>query len=123
MGIRWPFLTDLVGVSFKGLIPENGYSLHQDFDAILILNPADTRITRVCDTLRAGDEVTGPEVVRKLQKLGFVVDHVTGSHVILIGSDGQRTVVPVHGARALRRGTLHAICNQVGVTEEQMRRL
>ncbi|MHB1954840.1 MAG: type II toxin-antitoxin system HicA family toxin [Sulfobacillus sp.] len=67
--------------------------------------------------------MTGPEVVRKLQKLGFVVDHVTGSHVILIGPDGQRTVVPVHGARDLRRGTLHAICKQVGVTEEQMRRL
>ncbi|MCY0879650.1 MAG: type II toxin-antitoxin system HicA family toxin [Firmicutes bacterium] len=67
--------------------------------------------------------MTGLQVVRKLQKLGFVVDHVTGSHYILIGPERQRTVVPVHGARNLRRGTLHAICKQAGVTEEELRRL
>ncbi len=67
--------------------------------------------------------MTGKEVIRKLHKLGFVVDHVTGSHYILIGPNRQRTVVPVHGSRDLRRGTLLAIMKQAGATEETFRRL
>ncbi len=29
--------------------------------------------------------MTGKEAIRKLRKLGFTVDHVTGSHFIMLG--------------------------------------
>ncbi|MCL4351090.1 MAG: type II toxin-antitoxin system HicA family toxin [Firmicutes bacterium] len=67
--------------------------------------------------------MTAPEVLRKLKTLGFVVDHVSGSHYILIGPQHQRTVVPFHGSHDLRRGTLRAIIKQAGVTEDEFRQL
>lgn len=67
--------------------------------------------------------MTAREVLRKLKILGFVVDHVSGSHYILIGPQQQRTVVPFHRSRDLRRGTLQAIIKQAGVPEDTFRRL
>ncbi len=58
--------------------------------------------------------MTGPDVVRTLQKLGFVVDHVTGSHVILIAPDRQRTVVPVHGPPICDGGPCMPSANKQG---------
>jgi len=67
--------------------------------------------------------VTAREVLRKLKKLGFAIDHVSGSHYILIGPQHQRTVVPFHGSQDLRQGTLLAIIKQAGVTEDTFRRI
>lgn len=44
------------------------------------------------------------EVIAALQKLGFEIDHVTGSHYILRHPDGRRTVVPYHGNRDIKQG-------------------
>lgn len=43
------------------------------------------------------------EVVRKLRKAGFQIDHITGSHYIMWHPDGRRTVVPYHGGRDLKQ--------------------
>jgi len=67
--------------------------------------------------------MTSTEPLRKLHKLGFTVDRVTGSHGIMYGPQGQRAVVPFHGSHDLRRGTLQSICKPAGVSEEQFRRL
>ena len=40
----------------------------------------------------------GREIVRALEKRGFVVDRTRGSHVFLKHPDGRATAVPVHGA-------------------------
>ncbi len=40
--------------------------------------------------------VTGNQIIKALQKIGFVLARVKGSHHILIHADGRRTVVPVH---------------------------
>ena len=58
------------------------------------------------------------EVLRRLQRAGFEVDHVTGSHHILRHEDGRRTVVPYHRGRDLKRGVLKAILQQAGLTAE-----
>jgi predicted RNA binding protein YcfA (HicA-like mRNA interferase family) len=63
------------------------------------------------------------EVIRKLQKAGFSVDHVTGSHYILRHPDGRRVVVPYHQGRDLKRGVLRAILRQAGLTPEEFRQL
>jgi len=68
--------------------------------------------------------VSGPKVVRALRKAGFVVDHTTGSHVILRHPTTQRrAVVPGHGGRDLRKGTLDGILEDAGLTVEEFTEL
>jgi predicted RNA binding protein YcfA (HicA-like mRNA interferase family) len=61
--------------------------------------------------------VTAREVIRALERAGFVVSRTSGSHCRLIhASDPTRKVtVPVHGGD-LKRGTLRAIIAQAGLT-------
>jgi predicted RNA binding protein YcfA (HicA-like mRNA interferase family) len=64
--------------------------------------------------------VSGPEVVRALKRAGFVVDHTTGSHLIMRHPvSRRRAVVPRHGGRDLRPGTLRAILDDAGLTVEE----
>ena len=58
------------------------------------------------------------ELIRVFRRLGFVVDHQTGSHVVLRHPDGRRTVIAIH-ARELKRGTLLGIIKQAGYTSEE----
>ncbi len=65
-------------------------------------------------------QLTGAEVVRKLKRLGFEEDHTKGAHVILRhATTGATTVVPCHGSKTVKKGTLHGILRQAGVTAEQ----
>lgn len=56
----------------------------------------------------------GKEVIKILQKHGWVILRTQGSHVRL-GKDALRTTVPVHGARDLGIGLLRAIEKQTKV--------
>ena len=73
---------------------------------------------------RLGD-VSGREVVRALQRAGFVVKRIRGSHHILIHSSdrSRRATVPVHGGTGLKRGTLRSILKQARLTEDELRAL
>jgi predicted RNA binding protein YcfA (HicA-like mRNA interferase family) len=59
-------------------------------------------------------------VIKALEKAGFAVDHVTGSHYILV-KDNLRTSVPYH--KSVRIGTLKAILSQAGLTVEEFIKL
>lgn len=60
--------------------------------------------------------VSGAEVVRTLESLGFVVTRQRGSHIVMRrGAVG--CVVPNH--RELKTGTLIGILKQAGVTPEE----
>jgi predicted RNA binding protein YcfA (HicA-like mRNA interferase family) len=60
--------------------------------------------------------VSGREVIRALEKLGFAVKRQRGSHVILRrGSIG--CVVPDH--KELKTGTLNGVLRQAGVSAEE----
>ena len=60
--------------------------------------------------------LTRRKVVRLLKKHGFVEDHQTGSHLILVHpSDGRRVVVPVH-AKDLPKGTMFAILKSARIS-------
>lgn len=62
--------------------------------------------------------LTPRKVLRMLKEAGFVEDHQTGSHLILIHpKDGRRVVVPIH-ARDLPKGTLHSILKQARLKVE-----
>jgi predicted RNA binding protein YcfA (HicA-like mRNA interferase family) len=59
--------------------------------------------------------VSGAEVVRALERLGFAVARQRGSHIMLRrGSTG--CVVPNH--RELKTGTLAGVLKQAGVSAE-----
>ena len=58
------------------------------------------------------------EVVRALERAGFVVSRMSGSHCRLLhDTDPARKVtVPLHAGTDMKRGTLHAIIAQAGLT-------
>ena len=60
--------------------------------------------------------ISGADVVRALQKLGFIVARQKGSHIMLRrGSTG--CVVPNH--RELKLGTLSSVLKQAGVSADE----
>jgi predicted RNA binding protein YcfA (HicA-like mRNA interferase family) len=63
--------------------------------------------------------VSGIEVVKALAKIGYDVDHQTGSHMILRQRESphRRLTVPRHNE--LAKGTLRAIIRQAGLTVEE----
>ena len=60
--------------------------------------------------------VSGAEVVRALERMGFAVARQRGSHIVMRrGSSG--CVVPNH--RELKTGTLAGVLKQAGVSAEE----
>jgi predicted RNA binding protein YcfA (HicA-like mRNA interferase family) len=64
--------------------------------------------------------VRGIRVVQALERHGFKVARVNGSHHIMRHPDGRGTTVPVHGTRDLAKVTLRGILNDVGLTIEEL---
>jgi predicted RNA binding protein YcfA (HicA-like mRNA interferase family) len=56
------------------------------------------------------------EVIRKLRRAGFQIDHITGAHYIMRHPDGRQTVVPYHAGRDIKRGVLRSIISQAGLS-------
>ena len=63
--------------------------------------------------------LSGRQVVRALEGLGYKEDHRTGSHIILRHDlpPHRRLTVPDH--KALAKGTLRAVIRQAGLTVEE----
>ena len=59
--------------------------------------------------------ISGKEMVRLLEQLGFQVVRVRGSHHFMERGE-QRTTVPVHAGRDLKIGTVRKILRDVGMT-------
>ena len=53
--------------------------------------------------------LSGKEVIKILENIGFIVIRQKGSHVFLRHSDGRTTVVPNHPGEKLDRGLLNKI--------------
>jgi predicted RNA binding protein YcfA (HicA-like mRNA interferase family) len=64
------------------------------------------------------------QLIRALERAGFFVHHIRGSHHYLRHPDrpGILITVPVH-TRDLKRGTLRAILRQAGLTPDDLRSL
>ncbi|NDW06908.1 type II toxin-antitoxin system HicA family toxin [Jiella pacifica] len=65
--------------------------------------------------------LSGKTIVRALQRGGFVVLRVSGSHHVLRHPErpGSKVSEPVHGNRDLPTGTLRAILDRSGLTTEE----
>ena len=63
---------------------------------------------------------TSKELIRILEKLGFQLDHTTGSHFIFYNlKTKRRAVVPCH-KKDLPKGTLISILREAGVSREDL---
>lgn len=63
--------------------------------------------------------LTGNEVIKALQKVGFEVARVRGSHHILIHPDGR----PVHSGETIGTGLLAQILRDCQLTRDELREL
>lgn len=65
-------------------------------------------------------DLPAKKIISALEKAGFRVDRVSGSHYVLV-KENLRTIVPYH--KAVRIGTLKAILNQIGMSIEDFQKL
>jgi len=63
--------------------------------------------------------ISGQKLVSILAKIGYIVDHQTGSHIILRHKSPpyRRLTIPNH--KEIAKGTLRAIIKQAGLTREE----
>lgn len=65
-------------------------------------------------------DVPAKKIISALERTGFQVDRVSGSHYVLI-KGSLRVVVPFH--KAVKIGTLKAILTQENLTLEELMKL
>lgn len=64
--------------------------------------------------------LSGQELCKALAKVGYRIDHQTGSHIILRMENppNRRLTVPKH--KEIAKGTLRAIIRQAGLSREEL---
>ena len=67
--------------------------------------------------------VPGARVVQALERAGFTVTRVSGSHHVMRHTDGRTVIVPVHAGKDMAKGTLRNILSIVGMTADELRKL
>lgn len=70
-------------------------------------------------------QVSGKEMLRLLEKRGFFVSRIKGSHFVLKHPERPelRVVVAVHGNRPLPPGTLRSILHQADLSADELTEL
>jgi predicted RNA binding protein YcfA (HicA-like mRNA interferase family) len=63
-------------------------------------------------------QISGRDVIRALESVGFAHTSTKGSHAKLRHPDGRVVIVPLH--RTLARGTLGSILRQASLTAAQL---
>ncbi len=64
--------------------------------------------------------VTGSELVRALNRAGFEVVRVKGSHHLLRHPDGRATVVPVHAGETIGPGLMSKILRDMELSRDNL---
>ena len=62
-------------------------------------------------------------MVKALERAGFTVVRISGSHRVMRHLDGRTVVVPVHAGRDVAKGTLRNILAIIGMDAEEFRKL
>jgi predicted RNA binding protein YcfA (HicA-like mRNA interferase family) len=60
---------------------------------------------------------SGQDAVKAFGKLGYVVDHQTGSHIIMRHPNLRRLTRPDH--REIAKGTLRSLIREAGISKEE----
>lgn len=67
-------------------------------------------------------QVRPDRLIRALQRVGFTIARQHGSHVLLRRGE-IRTVIPMHSARNVPKGTLARILRDVGLSADELHAL
>lgn len=70
-------------------------------------------------------QIPGERLVKALEKAGFYVKGQKGSHVVMVHQRDplRRAVIPVHGSKPVRPGTLQAILKGAKLSAEEIQKL
>ena len=69
-------------------------------------------------------KLTGKELAKIVEKLGFAYQHTTGSHMVYKHSDGRKTVIPHHSGEEIGPGLLNKIIKyNLRITREEFLKL
>ena len=64
--------------------------------------------------------LSGKEFVSAVRKIGYELDHQTGSHMILRNTDPSHRRLTVPNHRPLAKGTLRTLIREAGLTVEEL---
>ena len=67
--------------------------------------------------------LTGAEVIRALERGGFVLVRIRSSHHFLRHTEGRTTMVPIHAGETIGPGLMSKILRDCGLEREQFRTL
>jgi predicted RNA binding protein YcfA (HicA-like mRNA interferase family) len=67
--------------------------------------------------------VPGAKVIKALERVGFTLVRIRGSHHVLRHPDGRTVTVPVHTGGEVPKGTMRQILTTVGLTPDEFRKL
>lgn len=65
----------------------------------------------------------GRELIKALEKAGFLTERTRGSHVFLKHNDGRATTVPVHSGETIGPGLLRSILRDVEISADELSEL
>ncbi len=63
-------------------------------------------------------QVSGKDLARAVQRRGWSLARVHGSHVFVMAGRRERIVIPIHGNRPLKIGLLRALMKIAGLDED-----
>ncbi len=64
--------------------------------------------------------VNAKQIIKVLEKKGFVFSRQSGSHAVYINPDGLRTTVPIHGKKDLGRSLLRQIMKDANISFDEL---
>ncbi len=67
--------------------------------------------------------LTAREIIRALEKAGFVLARQSGSHMIYKNAAGKRVTVPFHAAKILHPKLLKSILRDADITSDDLMKL
>lgn len=67
--------------------------------------------------------VSGKQTARALERAGFELQRIVGSHATYLHPDTERRVTVPLGGKDLKKGTLRGILRQAGLPVESFRQL
>jgi predicted RNA binding protein YcfA (HicA-like mRNA interferase family) len=66
-------------------------------------------------------QVSGKQLAKAVQRKGWSLARVQGSHhIFVIAGRRERIVIPIHGNRPLKIGLLHALMKIAELTEQDL---
>lgn len=66
--------------------------------------------------------LTAKEIIRILERKGFLLARQSGSHKIFRNSEGKRVTVPFHSGKIIHPKVLKSIMKDAGITEEDFKK-